>query len=166
MAVPPYSNQKLRRRGFGVCAPLSSQCRTVLGASRSRRVAAQTLTRLCAMRLWFANGAHVGRRAKRSSVMSQAQPASNVLLVEVPPQFIALCHARGHPARPRRHALRPALRRRQPPPATRRPRVPLTRLMGPFAGPSSPWKYHSFNREVSHAHRFVSSGIMSDLRFQ
>jgi hypothetical protein len=27
--------------------------------------------------------------------MSQAQPASNVLLVEVPPQFIALCHASG-----------------------------------------------------------------------
>ncbi len=27
--------------------------------------------------------------------MSQAQPASNVLLVEVPPQFIALCHTSG-----------------------------------------------------------------------
>jgi hypothetical protein len=47
------------------------------------------------MRVGFANGAHGGRRAKRSSVMSQAQPASNVLLVEVPPQFIALCHASG-----------------------------------------------------------------------
>ena len=27
--------------------------------------------------------------------MPQAQPVSNVLLVEVPPQFIALCHASG-----------------------------------------------------------------------
>ena len=27
--------------------------------------------------------------------MSQAQPVSNVFLVEVPPQFIALCHTSG-----------------------------------------------------------------------
>jgi hypothetical protein len=47
------------------------------------------------MRVGFANGARLGCRAKRSSVMSQAQPISNVLLVEVPPQFIALCHASG-----------------------------------------------------------------------
>jgi hypothetical protein len=47
------------------------------------------------MRVGFANGAHGGRRAKRSSVMSQAQPASNILLVEVPPQFIVLCHTSG-----------------------------------------------------------------------
>jgi hypothetical protein len=47
------------------------------------------------MRFRIANGAHVGRRAKRSSVMSQAQQVSNVLLVEVPPQFIALCQSSG-----------------------------------------------------------------------
>jgi hypothetical protein len=56
----------------------------------------------------------------------------------------------GHPARHGRHALRPALRRRQSSPATRRPRVPLIRAMGPFADPSSPqtgyaWA-HRFNR--------------------
>jgi hypothetical protein len=55
----------------------------------------QTLTRLRAMRFGLANGAHVGRWAKRSSAMSKAQPVSNVLLVEVPPQFIALCHTSG-----------------------------------------------------------------------
>jgi hypothetical protein len=61
----------------------------------------QTLTRLRAMRFGFANGAHSGRRAKRSAVMSKPKsrssnvPASNVLLVEVPPQFIALCEASG-----------------------------------------------------------------------
>jgi hypothetical protein len=43
----------------------------------------------------------------------------------------------GHPARPRRHALRPPLRRRQPPPAAGCPRVPLIPMMGPFAGPST-----------------------------
>ena len=41
---------------------MPSHPRIVLGASRSRRVAAQTLTRLCAMRIGFANGAHSGRR--------------------------------------------------------------------------------------------------------
>ncbi len=58
----------------------------------------QTLTRLRAMRIGFANGAHSGRRAKRSTVMSKSQQkfqSSNVLLVEVPPQFIALCEASG-----------------------------------------------------------------------
>ncbi len=56
----------------------------------------QTLTRLRAMRSVIANGAHTGRRAKRSAVMSMPkfQP-SNVLLVEVPPQFISLCEASG-----------------------------------------------------------------------
>jgi len=78
------------------CPPLSSQPRTVLGASRSRQVAAQTLTRLRAMRIGLANGAHFGRRAKRSSAMSKPQfQPSNVLIVEVPPQFIALCEASG-----------------------------------------------------------------------
>jgi hypothetical protein len=50
------------------------------------------------MRFRIANGGHSGCRAKRSAVMSkpksQFQP-SNVLLVEVPPQFIALCEASG-----------------------------------------------------------------------
>jgi hypothetical protein len=57
----------------------------------------QTLTRLRAMRIGFANAVHTGRRAKRSSVMSKpkAQLASNMLLVEVPPQFIALCETSG-----------------------------------------------------------------------
>ena len=76
--------------------PLSSQPCTVLGASRSGQVAAQTLTRLRAMRVGFANGAHVGRRAKWGSAMSKPQfQPSNVLVVEVPPQFIALCEASG-----------------------------------------------------------------------
>ena len=77
---------------------MSSHCRTVLGASRSRRVAAHTLTRLCAMRIGLANGAHSGRRVKRRSVMSKPKQQfqrSNVLLVEVPYQFIALCEASG-----------------------------------------------------------------------
>jgi hypothetical protein len=80
-----------------MCPPLSSQHRIVLGASRSRQVAAQTLTRLRAMRIGLANGGHSGCRAKRSAVMSKpkAQPVSNILLVEVPPQFIALCEASG-----------------------------------------------------------------------
>lgn len=50
------------------------------------------------MRFGLANGAHSGRRAKRSSVMSKPKPQFqpfNVLLVEVPPQFIALCEASG-----------------------------------------------------------------------
>jgi hypothetical protein len=50
------------------------------------------------MRCGFANGAHSGCRAKRSSVMSKSKPqfqSSNLLLVEVPPQFIALCEASG-----------------------------------------------------------------------
>ena len=50
------------------------------------------------MRFGFANGAHFGRRAKRSSVVSKPKPQfqpSNVLFVEVPPQFIALCAASG-----------------------------------------------------------------------
>jgi hypothetical protein len=58
----------------------------------------QTLTRLRAMRFGLANGAHSGRRAKRSSVMSKPKAqfqSSNVLLVEVPHQFIALCEASG-----------------------------------------------------------------------
>ena len=45
----------------------------------------------------FIKGDHGGCRAKLMSVMSkskQFQP-SNVLLVEVPPQFIALCEASG-----------------------------------------------------------------------
>ena len=95
--------QPTSREGFReICPPLSSQHRIVLGASRSRRVAAQTLTRLRAMRVGLANGVHSGRRAKRSAVMSKPKspPASraavsNVLLVEVPPQFIALCEASG-----------------------------------------------------------------------
>ena len=85
-----------------MCPPLSSQHRIVLGASRSRQVAAQTLTRLRAMRFGLANGGHSGCRVKRSAVMSKPKspPASraavsNVLLVEVPPQFIALCEASG-----------------------------------------------------------------------
>ena len=61
------------------------------------------MTGLRAMRCGLANGAHTGRRAKRSAVMStpKAQfppsnvPASHVLVVEVPPQFIALCEASG-----------------------------------------------------------------------
>ncbi|MBX3713160.1 MAG: hypothetical protein KF800_14460 [Lysobacter sp.] len=93
--------RKAKNRGqsrVSRCPPLSSQHRTVLGASRSRRVAAQTLTRLRAMQCGFANGVHSGRRAKRSAVMSKPKPQfqpSNVLLVEVPPQFIALCEASG-----------------------------------------------------------------------
>ena len=57
----------------------------------------QTLTRLRAMRIGLANGAHSGCRAKRSAVMSKPNKLSvpNVLLVEVPPQFIALCEASG-----------------------------------------------------------------------
>ena len=70
----------------------------MLGASRSGQVAAQTLTRLRAMRFGLANGAHSGRRAKRGSAMSRSKPQfqpPNVLIVEVPPQFIALCEASG-----------------------------------------------------------------------
>jgi hypothetical protein len=57
----------------------------------------QTLTRLRAMRFGLANGGHSGCRAKRSAVMSKSKPfqPSNVLLVEVPHQFIALCEASG-----------------------------------------------------------------------
>jgi hypothetical protein len=63
----------------------------------------QTLTRLLAMRVGPANGGHSGCPAKRRSVMSRPKPqfqpssvpASNVLVVEVPPQFIALCEASG-----------------------------------------------------------------------
>ena len=58
----------------------------------------QTLTRLRAMRFGLANGGHRGCRAKRRSVMSNPKPQfqpSNVLLVEVPPQFITLCEASG-----------------------------------------------------------------------
>ena len=50
------------------------------------------------MRAVIANGAHSGRRAKRSSAMSRSKPQfkpSNVLIVEVPPQFIALCETTG-----------------------------------------------------------------------
>ena len=50
------------------------------------------------MRIGLANGAHSGRRAKRSAVMSKPKQqlmTSNVLLVEVSPQFIALCEASG-----------------------------------------------------------------------
>ena len=49
------------------------------------------------MRIGLANGVHSGRRAKRSAVMSKPKPfqPSNVLLVEVPHQFIALCEASG-----------------------------------------------------------------------
>jgi hypothetical protein len=51
----------------------------------------------------LANGAHFGRWAKRGSVMYKVSKAfkvsnvsnSNVLLVEVPPQFIALCESTG-----------------------------------------------------------------------
>jgi hypothetical protein len=48
------------------------------------QVAAQTLTRLCSVLVGLANS---GRRllGSRRSVMSE------VLLIEVPPQFIALC---------------------------------------------------------------------------
>jgi hypothetical protein len=61
------------------------------------------LTRLRAMRIGLANGAHFGRRAKRSSVISKPKPqfqssnvpVSNVFVVDVPPQFIALCEASG-----------------------------------------------------------------------
>jgi len=60
------------------------------------------LTRLRAMRVGLANGGRSGWRAKRSSVMSKPKSppvsraaVSNVLLVEVPPQFIALCEASG-----------------------------------------------------------------------
>jgi hypothetical protein len=61
----------------------------------------------------------------------QFQP-SNVLLVEVPPQFIALCEASGASPqaalRGMAAMLRPALRCRQPPGAPRRPRhVSFTR---------------------------------------
>jgi hypothetical protein len=50
------------------------------------------------MRFGLANGVHSGRRAKRNPVMSKPKPQfqpSNVLLVEVPPQFITLCEASG-----------------------------------------------------------------------
>ena len=48
------------------------------------------------MRFGLANGAHSGRWAKRGSAMSKPQfKPSNVLIVEVPPQFIALCEASG-----------------------------------------------------------------------
>jgi hypothetical protein len=63
------------------------------------------LTRLRAARVGFANGAHIVRWAKRSSVMSKVSKVSaskvsssntsNVLLVEVPPQFIVLCESGG-----------------------------------------------------------------------
>ena len=46
------------------------------------------------MRSVIASEAHVGFRAKRSSAISRSKPQfkpSNVLIVEVPPQFIALC---------------------------------------------------------------------------
>ena len=56
----------------------------------------QTLTRLRAMRFGLANGGHSDCRAKRGSAMSKPQfQPSNVLVVEVPPQFIALCEASG-----------------------------------------------------------------------
>ena len=48
------------------------------------------------MRFGLANGVQPGRRAKRGSAMSKPQfQPSNVLIVEVPPQFIALCEASG-----------------------------------------------------------------------
>ncbi len=48
------------------------------------------------MRFGLANGVHSGRRAKRGSAMPKPQfQPSNVLIVEVPPQFIALCEASG-----------------------------------------------------------------------
>lgn len=48
------------------------------------------------MRVGFANGGHSDCRAKRGSAMSKPQfQPSNVLVVEVPPQFIALCEASG-----------------------------------------------------------------------
>jgi hypothetical protein len=78
------------------------------------------LTRLRAVRFVIANGAHFVRWAKRSSVMSKLSKAaskskaaspsnaaqasrspsasvstSNVLLIEVPPPFIALCEDNG-----------------------------------------------------------------------
>ena len=56
------------------------------------------MTRLRAVRFRIANEAHVEPRAKRSSTMSRSRPQfkpSNVLIVEVPPQFIALCEASG-----------------------------------------------------------------------
>jgi len=94
-AYAPYQSKNLRGQVVS-CPPLPSQPRTVLGASRSRQVAAQTLTRLRAMRFGLANGGHSGCWAKRGSAMSKPhfQP-SNVLIVEVPPQFIALCEASG-----------------------------------------------------------------------
>ena len=121
--------------------PLSSHCRTVLGASRSRQVAAQTLTRLREMRIGLANGPIPGSgetefRHVPSAACLQCPPRRSPAPVHrpVPRQRR---QPPGHPARPRRHALRPALRRRQPPPAAGRPRVPLIRAMGPFAGPST-----------------------------
>ena len=56
------------------------------------------MTRLRAVRFRIANEAHVEPRAKRSSTMSRSRPQfkpSNVLIVEVPPQFIALCETTG-----------------------------------------------------------------------
>jgi hypothetical protein len=63
------------------------------------------LTRLRAARFVIANSVHSERWAKRSSVMSKVSKASaskasdlntsNVLLIEVPPQFIALCRTTG-----------------------------------------------------------------------
>ena len=48
------------------------------------------------MRFGLANGAQFVSRAKRSYAMSKPQfQPSNVLIVEVPPQFIALCEASG-----------------------------------------------------------------------
>ena len=96
-AYAPYQSKSLRGQLLRR-PPLPSHHRTVLGASRSRQVAAQTLTRLRAMRFGLANGVHSGRRAKRGSAMSMSKPQfqpSNVLIVEVPPQFIALCEASG-----------------------------------------------------------------------
>jgi len=54
------------------------------------------LTRLRAMRFGLANGGHSDCRANQGSDMSKPQfQPSNVLIVEVPPQFIALCEASG-----------------------------------------------------------------------
>ena len=48
------------------------------------------------MRSVIANGAHSGCRTKRGSAMSKPQfKPSNVLIIEVPLQFIALCEASG-----------------------------------------------------------------------
>ena len=60
----PHPASLIHGHDVGMCAPLSSQCRTVLGASEPGRVAVQTLTRLRAMRTGLAKDARVDPATK------------------------------------------------------------------------------------------------------